>query len=93
MKRLAYEAADTELLSPDLAAGIRRVKGAKRIGVRLDVTSSGGHHVATGLHIRVGYRTLADLCLWGSNSGRGAPPPSEPPTVRTKPTPTSQNMT
>jgi site-specific recombinase XerD len=32
--RLAYEAADTGLLSPELAAGIRRVKGAKRIGVR-----------------------------------------------------------
>jgi hypothetical protein len=29
---LAYEAADTGLLSPDLAAGIRRVKGAKKIG-------------------------------------------------------------
>ena len=32
---LAYEAADTGLLSPDLAAGIRRVKGARKIGVRL----------------------------------------------------------
>ena len=29
VRRLAYEAADTGLLSPDLAAGIRRVKGAK----------------------------------------------------------------
>ena len=28
VRRLAYEAADTGLLSPDLAAGIRRVKGA-----------------------------------------------------------------
>jgi integrase len=35
VRRLAYEAADTGLLSPELAAGIRRVKGAKRIGVRL----------------------------------------------------------
>src|SRR6201981_3646865 len=33
--RLAYEAADCGLLSPDLAAGIRRVKGVKKIGVRL----------------------------------------------------------
>jgi hypothetical protein len=33
--RLAYEASDTGLLSPDLAAGIRRVKGAKRLGVRI----------------------------------------------------------
>jgi len=35
VRRLAYEAADTGLLSPELAAGIARVKGAKRIGVRL----------------------------------------------------------
>jgi hypothetical protein len=32
---LAYEAADWGLLSPDLAADIRRVKGVKKIGVRL----------------------------------------------------------
>src|SRR5277367_2157024 len=35
VRRLAYEAADAGLLSPDLAAGIRRVKGSKRQGVRL----------------------------------------------------------
>jgi site-specific recombinase XerD len=35
VRRLAYEAADSGLLSPDLAAGIRRVKGAKRLGCRL----------------------------------------------------------
>jgi site-specific recombinase XerC len=35
VRRLAYEAADTGLLSPELAAGIRRVKGAKRFGVRV----------------------------------------------------------
>jgi integrase len=35
VRRLAFEAADTGLLSPELDAGIRRVKGAKRIGVRL----------------------------------------------------------
>src|ERR1700732_1413212 len=34
-RRLAYEAADTGLLSPELAAGIRRVKGAKKLGMRL----------------------------------------------------------
>jgi hypothetical protein len=33
--RLAYEAADCGLLSPDLAAGIRHVKGARRLGVRI----------------------------------------------------------
>ena len=35
VRRLAYEASDCDLLSPDLAAGIRRVKGVKKIGVRL----------------------------------------------------------
>jgi site-specific recombinase XerD len=35
VRRLAYEAADAGLLSPELAAGIRRVKGLKRLGVRL----------------------------------------------------------
>src|SRR6266571_4718600 len=35
VRRLAYEASETGLLSPDLAAGIRRVKGAKRLGVRI----------------------------------------------------------
>ena len=35
MRRLAYEASDYGLLSPDLAAGIRRVKGVRRLGVRV----------------------------------------------------------
>jgi site-specific recombinase XerD len=35
VRRLAYEAADAGLLSPELAAGIRRVKGTKKLGVRL----------------------------------------------------------
>jgi|SRR5580698_7730479 site-specific recombinase XerC len=35
VRRLAYEASDAGLLSPDFAAGIRRVKGAKKHGVRL----------------------------------------------------------
>jgi hypothetical protein len=35
VRRLAYEASDCGLLSADLAAGIRRVKGVKKIGVRL----------------------------------------------------------
>ena len=32
---MAYEAADSGLLSPELAAGIRRVKGVKALGTRL----------------------------------------------------------
>jgi integrase len=35
VRPIAYEAADAGLLSPELAAGIRRVKGVRRIGVRL----------------------------------------------------------
>jgi integrase len=35
VRRVAYEAADAGLLSPDLAAGIRRVKGVRRLGVRV----------------------------------------------------------
>src|SRR4029453_16927225 len=35
VRRIAYEAADAGLVSPQLAAGIRRVKGVRRIGVRL----------------------------------------------------------
>jgi site-specific recombinase XerD len=35
VRRLADEAADSGLLSPDLAAGIRRVRGAKKLGCRM----------------------------------------------------------
>ncbi len=35
VRRLALEASDSGLLSPELAAGIARVKGAKRLGVRI----------------------------------------------------------
>src|SRR3569623_1118774 len=35
VRRLAFEAADAGLLSPELAAGVRRVKGVKKLGVRL----------------------------------------------------------
>jgi hypothetical protein len=35
VRRLAYEAADGGLLTADLASGIRRVKGVKKLGIRL----------------------------------------------------------
>jgi hypothetical protein len=35
VRRVAYEAADAGLLSPELAAGIRRVKGVRRLGLGL----------------------------------------------------------
>ena len=34
VRRLVYEAVDSGLLSPELAAGIRRVKGVKQLGCR-----------------------------------------------------------
>jgi hypothetical protein len=45
VRRLANEAADCGLLSADLAAGIRRVKGVKKLGVRLGnwLTAEQGH--------------------------------------------------
>jgi integrase len=60
VRRLAYEAADCGLLSADLAAGIRRVKGAKRLsaeqGKRLLRTVDVG-----GLRGKRDYATLAIL--------------------------------
>jgi site-specific recombinase XerD len=45
VRRLAYEAADCGLLSADSAAGIRRVKGVKKLGVRFGnwLTAEQGH--------------------------------------------------
>ena len=40
VRRLAHEAADAGLLSPDLAAGISRVKGVKQLGFRLSAEQS-----------------------------------------------------
>jgi hypothetical protein len=36
VRHVAFEAADSGLLSPELAAGIRRVKGVRRMGVRVE---------------------------------------------------------
>jgi site-specific recombinase XerD len=51
IRRLAYEAADCGLLSPELAAGIRRVKGAKKLGVRLGnwLTAEQGRCLLSGV--------------------------------------------
>jgi site-specific recombinase XerD len=45
VRRLAYEAADCGLLSADLAAGIRHVKGVKKLGVRLGNWLTAGQEV------------------------------------------------
>jgi site-specific recombinase XerD len=51
VRRLAYEAADCGLLSADLAAGIRRVKGVKKLGMRLGnwLTEEQGHALLQAL--------------------------------------------
>src|SRR6266852_6210459 len=45
VRRLAYEAADCGLLSSDLTAGVRHVKGVKKLGMRLGnwLTAEQGH--------------------------------------------------
>ena len=47
VRRIAYEAADAGLLSPELAASIRRVKGVRRLGVRLGIWAADVRRSAT----------------------------------------------
>lgn len=51
IRRLAFEAAECGLLSPESAAGIRRVRGVKQLGVRLGnwLTAEQGRCLLTGL--------------------------------------------
>jgi hypothetical protein len=46
VRQLAYEAADCGLLSADLAAGIRRVKGVKKLGRHRTVSIRRGNGIA-----------------------------------------------
>jgi hypothetical protein len=46
VRRLAYEAADCGLLSPELAAGIHRVKGVRKLGSRLGNCLTAGEAAA-----------------------------------------------
>jgi integrase len=50
VRRLAYEAADTGLLSPELVAGIRRVKGVPQLGRRVGnwLTAAEGQQLLSG---------------------------------------------
>jgi integrase len=68
VRRLAYEAADAGLLSPELAAGIGRVKGVKQLGFRsgnwlsLDQSSEIlSHALGEGLRAKTDYAMLAVL--------------------------------
>src|ERR1700712_5364979 len=55
VRRLAYEAADCGLLSLDLAAGIRRVKGVKKLGVRVGNWLTPEHPSASGTRPTVSF--------------------------------------
>jgi integrase len=76
VRRIAYEAADVGLLSPELAAGIRRVKGVRRLGVRLGnwLTAEQGRQLlaetaAKDLRSRRNHATLALLIGCGLRRG------------------------
>jgi integrase len=76
VRRVAYEAADSGLLSPELAAGIRRVKGVRRIGVRLGnwLTADQGRSLllnsqGDGLRSKRNYAILALLIGCGLRRG------------------------
>ena len=47
VRRLADEAAESGLLSPELAAGIQRVKGARKLGIRLGNWLTAERNVST----------------------------------------------
>ena len=76
VRRVAFEAADSGLLSPELAAGIRRVKGVRRIGVRIGnwLTADQGKQLLTGadrqsLRGKRNYAILAMLIGCGLRRG------------------------
>ena len=72
VRRLAHEAADAGLLSPELAAGISRVKGVKQLGFRsgnwltLDQSTAVLNHACgDGLRAKRDYAMLAMLLACG----------------------------
>jgi len=76
VRRVAFEAADSGLLSPELAAGIRRVKGVRRIGVPVGnwLTAEQGKRLLTGadrnsLRGKRNYAMLATLIGCGLRRG------------------------
>jgi hypothetical protein len=69
VRRLAYEAADSGLLSPELAAGIRRVKGSKKLVFELGTGSwihSDGAIKCGGQRSR-SFRTPSCTTCWDSS--------------------------
>ena len=81
VRRVAFEAADSGLLSPELAAGIRRVKGVRRIGVRIGnwLTAEQGKYLLAqvdrnSLRGKRNYAMLATLIGCGLRRGELRPP-------------------
>ena len=75
VRRLAYEAADAGLLSPDLAAGIRRDKGVKKSGLEWAIGSPpnrGDLHLAfsIGTTCQEAATTLWPQCCWAADLRR-----------------------
>jgi hypothetical protein len=73
VRRLAHEAADSGLLSPELAAGISRVKGVKQLGFRsgnwLSAEQSSEvlkHAYGASMRAKRDYAMLANVALWHS---------------------------
>jgi integrase len=77
VRRLAYEASDNGLLSPDLAASIRRVKGAKKLGIRLGnwLTCAQGRKLLESPD-KNGTKGKRDHAILGLLLGCGLRPPS-----------------
>jgi integrase len=75
VRRVAFEAADSGLLSPELAAGIRRVKGMRRIGVRVGnwLTAEQGKRLLASMNRESprGKRNYAMLAMLGCGLRRG----------------------
>jgi len=64
VRRLAYEAADTGLLSPELVAGIRRVKGMPQLGRRVGnwLSAAEGEQLLSGFSAQT-LRDKRDLAI------------------------------
>jgi hypothetical protein len=77
VRRLAYEASDNGLLSPDLAASIRRVKGAKKLGSRIGnrLTCAQGRRLLDAPD-RDGQRAKGIMPFWLSSWGAACVVPS-----------------
>ena len=78
VRRLVYEAADNGLLSSDLAAGIRRVKGVKKLGVKVGnwlTAEQGRRLLAAGRSARASARKMivSAASIWAKNRGRWRP--------------------